>query len=163
MQPKRQVSQNFCLIVAIVALLMLQDGCCQDSPNQLPIPGLGGVSNMLSASAGGMSRYFAGNGPIQPALTAIGGLPLRATEYVNSGLTTLSNGLQSGSNAFRRGDGSILPQYLSQQMSQMTPSFAGQLGNQMRSGIASKNNFIRGQAQRAVDAGNRLSQIMNRP
>lgn len=111
----------------------------------------------LASSANGISRYLAPDGPIQPALTAIGGLPLRGVEYANRGISSISSGFGSGAQslASAAGQPSIRMPGMDALESSMPVSIAN-LGNMGMGMIRQKNNFIRGQAERGVAAGERL-------
>lgn len=119
------------------------------------------VTGILATSADGVSRYLAPDGPIQPALTAIGGLPIRAVELANSGITQVSSGMDSMAHSIARAGGNeqiAMPGLAALQS--VMPSPVGQLGNMASSMIQTKNRLIMGQAEAGIDAGNRLRTAM---
>lgn len=126
------------------------------------IPGAKTATDVLAASTDGVSRYLAPDGPIQPAITAIGGLPMRGAELANKGITQISSGLNSGAQSLSRSagsDGQIRMPGLDALESSMPASIAS-LGGMMHGAIQQKNNFIRGQAEKGVQAGERLRSMM---
>lgn len=126
------------------------------------IPGASTATQIMASSVDGMSRYFAPDGPIQPAITAIGGLPMRGTEYINRGITSMSSGLNRGAQGLSRsaGNNGNVQMPGMQSIRSMMPDQVGSLGSMMRSAIQGKNGFIRGQAESGVQAGDRLRSMM---
>lgn len=147
-------------VFAIIATLAIALGICHAAPD---IPGLRTAAGVLASSSDGMSRYIAPDGPIQPALTAIGGLPILATEQLNQGLSraslSLHNQAQNLANS-AGGNGQVSMPGMESLRNAM-PSPIRSLGNQLRSGISAKNNYIRGQADRGIEAGQRLRTHMD--
>jgi len=126
------------------------------------IPGAQTAAGMLASASDGMSRYLAPNGPIQPAITAIGGLPLRAGELANSGITSISSGFNRGARRLSQAagqGGQIRMPGLDTAASMMPASFA-RIGDSVQGMIRSKNNFIMGQAERGIEAASRMGQAM---
>lgn len=126
------------------------------------VPGGQTAAAALASASDGMSRYLAPDGPIQPALTAIGGLPVRGAELANKGITSISSGFNRGAQSLSRSagqGGQIRMPGLQTLESSMPASFA-QLGQTLQGAIRSKNNFIRGQAEAGVAAGERLRNMM---
>lgn len=124
-------------------------------------PGAQTAAGVLAASTDGLSRYLAPDGPIQPGITMIGGLPMRGVELANNGITGISSSLRSGAQSMARAAGqsdTSMPGM--QALASAMPAQVAQLGNMMQSAIRSKNNFIRGQAESGIQAGTRLSQMM---
>lgn len=152
------------MILSIVALsvaaLILPASCQQ--PIIANIPGGQTAAAALASSVDGMSRYLAPDGPIQPALTAIGGLPVRAVEQVNRGIGQISLGLDSGAQSLSHtaGQGGQIKMPGVDTIVSGMPSSLTSLGNMMSSAVAQKNLFIAGQAESGVQAGERLRSMM---
>lgn len=126
------------------------------------IPGAKTATRVVAASSDAMSQYLARDGPIQPAITAIGSLPVRAVEMANIGISKASDALASGAQSMSRsaGDnGQVRMPGLDTLESNMPASIAN-IGSMMRQGIAKKNQFIMGQAQAGIQAGDRLRGMM---
>lgn len=126
------------------------------------IPGGQTASAALASSADGLSRYLAPDGPIQPAITAIGTLPVRAVERINNGISRISSGLDDGAQSLSNAagqEGNIRMPGMDALESSMPASFAS-LGNMMHGAIQQKNKFIAGQAEAGVQAGEHLRSMM---
>lgn len=147
----------------VVASVLLSLASLANSQALGSIPGAQTASGVIASTLDGASRYFAPDGPIQPAITAIGGAPMRGAEMLNGGITYISSGLRNGAQASSRAAGgdpeNIRMPGMEALESSMPASFA-QLGSAIHSGIRAKNNFIRGQAERGVQAGERLRKAM---
>lgn len=126
------------------------------------IPGGQTAAAALASSADGMSRYLAPDGPIQPAITAIGGLPIRAAEQLNRGVSQISLSLDNGAQSLSHsaGQGGAIKMPAREFIASGMPDSLTSMGNMISNGIASKNSFIAGQAESAVQAGERLRQRM---
>lgn len=148
-------------VVAVAVLLSLASLVRADVISS--IPGAQTASGVIASSLDGASRYFAPDGPIQPAITAIGGAPLRGAELLNNGITHISSGLRNGAQASSRaagGDPENIRMPGMQALESSMPQSIASLGSAMQGMIRSKNNFIRGQAERGVQAGERLRKAM---
>lgn len=150
-------------IVSAVVLLVASIATYSVNGQSLAsVPGAKTATGALASSVDGMSRYLAPDGPIQPAITAIGGLPMRAAEQLNNGVGQISLGLDRGAQSLSRSagnDGTIRMPGMDALESSMPASVAG-LGTMMHGMIQSKNQFIAGQAERGVQAGERLRSMM---
>lgn len=152
------------MILSIVALsvaaLILPASCQQ--PIIANIPGGQTASAALASSVDGMSRYLAPDGPIQPALTAIGTLPVRAVEQVNKGISQISLGLDRGAQSLSHtaGQGGQIKMPGVDTIASGMPTSLTSLGNMMSSAVAQKNLFIAGQAESGIQAGERLRSMM---
>lgn len=152
--------ESLSLVATTVCLGLVTLASAQDVDLSY-FPGAQTTAGVLAASTDGLSRYLAPDGPIQPGITMIGGLPMRGVELANNGITSISSGLQSGAKSMARAAGqsdASMPGM--QALGSVMPAQMGQLGNMMQSAIRSKNNFIRGQAESGIQAGNRLGQMM---
>lgn len=148
--------------ITLLASALLVQG--QEQSILSNIPGAQTATGIMASSVDGMSRYFAPDGPIQPALTAIGALPLRGTELINNGITRISSGLNSGAQSLSRSagnDGSIRMPGM-ETIRQSMPISLATMGSMMRSAIQGKNSFIRGQAEAGVQSGERLRSMMQK-
>lgn len=126
------------------------------------LPGGQTSAAFLASSADGLSRYLAPDGPIQPGISAIMGLPMRGGELINRGITQISSRMDNGAQSLSQAagqNGQIQMPGMEALESSMPASIAS-LGDSMHSMIRSKNNFIRGQAEAGIQAGNRLGQMM---
>lgn len=151
--------QRIIISLALLSLASLAAGLQSSLAN---IPGAQTATGIMASSVDGMSRYLAPDGPIQPALTAIGALPLRGTEMINNGITRVSSGLNNGAQSLSRSagnDGTIRMPGM-ESIRQSMPTSLTNLGGMMRSAIQSKNRFIMGQAEAGVQAGDRLRSMM---
>ncbi|KAG9508657.1 Calcipressin-2 [Fragariocoptes setiger] len=117
------------------------------------------AASALSATADGGSRYFAPDGPIQPALTAIAGAPMRLTELANSGITQLSNGLNTISH--RAGHGEVKQMPGLSALSSMSSSLSS-VKDALHSMIQQKNRAIMEQAHRGIESADRLRSSMDK-
>lgn len=163
MASSRFVSKALALIAALAFVVEAQETNSNTSGGTLAnIPGAKTATGILASSADGMSRYLAPDGPIQPALTAIGGLPLRGIELANNGITRISQGFDNGAQSLSRSagnDGTIRMPGMDAMESAVPASFA-QLGGMMQGAIKQKNKFIMGQAEKGIQAGERLKNMM---
>lgn len=150
------------ILLSLVASAALVSG--QGGSSLSMIPGAQTASGVIASTLDGTSRYLAQDGPIQPAITAIGGLPLRAVEGLNNGITHISSGLRNGAQASARAAGgddqNIRMPGMAALESSMPASFAS-IGNQMHGAIQAKNKWIMGQADRGIQAGQRLGKMMH--
>jgi len=148
------------LAIASTALVAVARG--QESGALASIPGAGTATGILASSVDGMSRYLAPDGPIQPALTAIGGLPVRGIEMANLGISRISSGLHSGAEGISRagGNGGNIRMPGMDALESAMPASIASLGGMMHGAIQQKNKFIMGQAERGVQAGERLRSMM---
>ena len=132
-------------------------------PNMQSLPRLPGsqyMNDFGAATADGISRYFAPDGPIQPAITAVGGLPMRGAEMLNQGITQISSGANTMARRMAQ-SGSRNGQIAMPGMDSIRSNMPGPLaaiGDVMQDTIRGKNNFIRGQAESAVQSGERQRQ-----
>lgn len=142
------------LIVA--AMVSAQGGIIKN------IPGGQTAAGVISATLDGGQQYFAPDGPIQPAITAIGGLPIRATEMANQGISRISSGLGSGARRISEaaGNGGSVNMPGMEAMESMMPASIAQLGGGMRDMIRQKNNMIRSQAEAAISSANRQGEMI---
>lgn len=155
-QTNKSILSLFATIYIATTLVSAQDGMIAN------IPGGQTASAALASSADGMSRYLAPDGPIQPAITAIGTLPVRGAEQINNGISRISSGLDNGAQSLSRTagqDGNIRMPGMDALESSMPASFAS-LGNMMHGAIQQKNKFIANQAEAGVQAGERLRSMM---
>lgn len=146
----------FVAIYATSSLVIAQDGVIAN------IPGGQTASAALASSADGMSRYLAPDGPIQPAITAIGGLPVRGAELVNNGISRISSGLDNGAQSLSHtaGQGGQIRMPGMDALESSMPVSIANIGNMMHGAIQQKNRFIAGQAEAGVQAGERLRSMM---
>lgn len=150
------------LIVSAVVIVCLSLEANAQNSVILAVPGAATLTGVLASSTDGMSRYLAKDGPIQPAITAIGGLPMRGVEYLNLGINSVSNGLNNGAQGMARAaghEGDVSMPGMAPLRSIM-PESAGTLGSMMHGAIRGKNLFIAGQADAGVQAGVRLGEMM---
>jgi hypothetical protein len=149
--------------VSLVVVSVAGDAAHPDTDILSRIPGGRTAAGILSSSANGMSRYFAQDGPIQPALTAIGTVPVRVTEPINRGITRISSGLNNQAQRLSRAagqNGQISMPGLQTAESHMPESIAS-LGQAAQNMIGRKNRWIMNQAERGVESANRLGQMMH--
>lgn len=150
MQPA--VMKIFAPVLALVCI----------SGTNAQVPGVKTAADTMAASADGLSRYLARDGPIQPAITAIGGLPMRAGELINRGISRLSDGFGSGARsvANRAGSGEIKMPGM-ETLRNLAPAPVASMGSMIRQGISYKNGAIMNQAREGIAAGERLSGMMS--
>ena len=164
---KTMAAKNLTLTLVLascVSMVVCQDGLSGSisMPSLSSLPGAQTASGVMTAATDGMSRYLAPNGPIQPAITAISGLPMRAGELVNGGMTRISSGLNRGAQRMSQaaGQGGQIRMPGLQRAASYVPSQLGQFGSALQGAIRSKNNFIMGQAQSGVSAADRMGANM---
>lgn len=147
--------QTIYITIALVATFSVFVEC--------QIPGAKTATGVIASTTNGASRFLARDGPIQPAITAIGGLPLRAAETVNRGISSASDAMSNGAQSMARragNDGTIKMPGM-QTIRDNMPQQMSSVGDAISSAFSYKNDVIRNQAQRAIEAGNRLSGMMS--
>lgn len=124
------------------------------------IPGGQRAAGALALGADGLAQYFAANGPIQPAITAIGGLPLRGAELVNGAINWASNGLDRSAASLSRAAGSAsqIRMPTLDALPGAVPALFEPLAEGTKNAIRGKNSFIMSQASSAQQAAQRLMQ-----
>lgn len=150
------------LVAAVASIATVRAQINGNSGMAANIPGAQTASAFMASASDGMSRYLAPNGPIQPAITAISGLPLRAGEMVNGGITSISSGFNNGGQRMSQaaGQGGQIRMPGMDTAASMMPGPISSLGGALQGMIQSKNRFIMGQAERGVEAANRMGQNM---
>lgn len=156
----RSVPFQYCILLSTVALSALAAN--EGTSGIGALPGAKTAAGVMASSLDGMSRYLARDGPIQPAIPAITGLATRGAEQLNKGISRISDALASGAQSMSRSagnDGTIRMPGLDAMESHMPASFA-QFGSMISQGISKKNQFIMGQAQAGIEAGERMKNMM---
>lgn len=146
----------FALVASLVVAASGQGGL----PSQ--VPGGSTIARMMAASTDGVSRYFARDGPIQPAIAAIGGLPMRAAELTNRGISRMSDAMASGAQRMSRSAGdsgnSRMPGMA--YIERNAPAPISRMTSMMQQGVRTKNQYIMGQAEAGIQSGNRIQNMM---
>lgn len=150
----------------VIVVLGLSFACIVSAQSGLiqNIPGGKTAAGVLSATLDGGKQYLAPDGPIQPAITAIGGVPMRGTEMANRGISRIASGLGTGAQRISEaaGNGGNVDMPGMQAMESMMPASIAQMGSGLHSMIQQKNNMIRGQAEAAIQSANRQGQMIRK-